>query len=467
VYVDAITAPIFFAPKLTLTVSNPTGTYTQVDNPHYNACYLSPTVKRGIRRIRNLDIFNGPIYDTTTFYIPDNAPVKTLDLFLNDLKGVYNAEWRIKTIDVGGVPTPALYFWRKDWYLNPTPLYDFSATGADRIKLLTGLCYSWNELQLPASDYLLYQREAIDTCGNEAVDWMNGYANYALTDQNPNYYGLRDKTVSFGATKFRLDGTGDGDALVDAMSFIAGSEFITAFVTLGSVPILLNQVVAYLNKYGDYALLMTDEITQLPKILIWESTPDENGVIPYLNAKAIRTKVPANNPINNGQLPVPTPNPNYLAITPGSNNPVTYYSPAWAQQHMMGVINLFTGVVYVNGVYQVIDFFSNTIYAKSACLVNWPMFADPHFEDNMWDWFHWIDDPKRNPTMRLRWVAQIELCCPDLKLLGVIGDGTGVQLNEPIKLPLPYYQIGILKQIKVTYDSTSEYGMMIELEGNA
>jgi hypothetical protein len=69
--------------------------------------------------------------------------------------------------------------------------------------------------------------------------------------------------------------------------------------------------------------------------------------------------------------------------------------------------------------------------------------------------------------MRMGWTAMIELCCPDLKLLGLMGDGTSVQLNEPIKLPLPYYQIGIIRQITVKYDATSEYGMMIELKGNA
>ncbi len=456
----AASIPIFFSPTITTSVSNPDQQITNVNNPHYNACYMSATVKRGIRRIRNNDIFNGPVPDTTTFWIDENKPILALDQFLNQLKGGYNSEWRIKYVN--NVPT--LFFQRKDFFQNATPLYDFSTGGADRDKLLIGLCFEWNELQLPAYCNGIYQQDAIDTCGNEALDWMNGIANFDQTDNNPNYYGALDKTQPFGATKFRLDGALANDALMDAMQFIASSEFIMTPLSLGGVNVLLAQLTTYLNHYGDYALLMRDEISQLPKILIWDNTPDNNGNLPYLNAKAIKDMNPVNNNLPNGNLPIPMPNGNYPVLQPNAP-PAVFISETWAQLHEFVGINTILGTINDTGTYFVTDFFGNTIYSAPARLCNYPMYFEPHFKGTLWDWFHWIDDPKKNPTMRMNWTANIQLCCEDIQICGLDEDGTGAQLLETVLLPIPYYNKGIIKQFKLSYDSTNQYGKLIEIQG--
>ena len=197
VEVDDITAPIFFAQNITLQAS--TRMLKNVHNPHYNACYLDASLVRGIRRFRSNNLFNGPSPNNDEFYDPGNAPILPLDEFLDRLKTLYNAEWRITG--------SKLYFWRKDWFLQGSPIYDFTESGVDRRKILEGICFEWNEVKYPAYGKGIYSLDPADTCGNEALSQMNGYAMFGNTDVNPNFEGVLDKTTTyFGGTKFRFDG---------------------------------------------------------------------------------------------------------------------------------------------------------------------------------------------------------------------------------------------------------------------
>lgn len=444
--VDPISAPIFFAPEITIETSS--RGVISTPNPHYNACYFFPQAKRGIRRVRNNNLFAGPQYNNTDFWIPENSPVLALDQFLNQLKGVYNAEWRIKN--------NTLYFWRKDWFYNGVPLYDFSDGGADRIKLLTGICYTWNELTLPAYCTGLYQNDAADTCGNEVAGLTgqaNGIANFALTDNNPNYYGSLDKRQPFGAAKFRLDGAST-DYIFDAMQQLTAGQLLNPTIIPN-----IRDVDTMLQQYADYAVLMKDEICSLPKIIIW----DGQG---YLNAKAIRNVVPVNNFLVPGD-PIPIINNKYPTLVDGTS---TYLPQPWATIHQPETFVLsssWSAAKAHSGVYQAADYFGGMVAHAAARLVNYPMYFEPGYQDTMWDWFHWIDDPRYNPTMRMTFTAKIDLCCEDIKRLNLLGDGTGANLFEPVKLPIPYYPIGIIKQITASYDSSNQYGKSIEIQGTA
>lgn len=119
VKVNDVTAPIFFAQERDIETSDRlrgNNGVIHVTNPHYNACYLSAPTKRGIRRFLNLSIVGFSEPNNRDYYLPDNSPLHTLDTFLDELKTIYNAEWRVKTIWDGGKYEPHLFFQRKDFF---------------------------------------------------------------------------------------------------------------------------------------------------------------------------------------------------------------------------------------------------------------------------------------------------------------------------------------------------------------
>jgi hypothetical protein len=93
------------------------------------------------------------------------------------------------------------------------------------------------------------------------------------------------------------------------------------------------------------------------------------------------------------------------------------------------------------------------------------MYFEPGFEDTMWDWFHWIDDPLRTPSRNMNFTARFDLCCDVLEALGVFGDGTSVNLGHKILLPGKYYPEGRIKEIEVNYDTKNGTGQYIQVKG--
>src|SRR5690606_37387199 len=116
VHVDEVTADIFFARRIKLESSydklNKSGA-TEKDNPYFNATYMYAPNKRGVRIFKSLFFSNDR--DTDTFWIEANRPILTLDMFLDQLNGLFNANWRIVN-NIQGQPT--LYFWRKDNFIS-------------------------------------------------------------------------------------------------------------------------------------------------------------------------------------------------------------------------------------------------------------------------------------------------------------------------------------------------------------
>jgi len=437
--VDAITAPIFFAGQITIETSE-RGVIT-TDNPHYNACYLTPTVKRGIRRTESLNLFAPHGINTTDYYIPDNMPLHTLDTFLDELKALYNAEWRIKSINVNGQQVPHLYFQRKDYYLDASGSYvfDFTTNSLDRLKLLEGICFEWNERKTYAYSTGVYDTDAADTCGNEAKAFMNGYVSFGNTDENPTFEGKMDKNTAYGATRFRLDGI-TMDYVYDAMQVVVNGSFLTPFLA----GIFFDFVAPKIEEYGDYALLLKDETCTLPKILIWDGER-------YENARAIKKY--AGHPIHHYAMP-------------GINS--KYNNTPWHVRHPQDTKVRGQGLTippFYPGYYTVTDFFGAREVKQPALLVNYPMYFEPGYYDTLWDWFHWIDDPKLKPVLNQNWTAKIDLCCEDLKKLEVFNDAAGINLGEKIKLPLQYYPDGTITEIEVSYDPTDTHGQFIQLKG--
>lgn len=441
--VDEVTAPVLFAGTVTIQTSDPNrgnnGVIT-AQNPYYNLTYFFPQVKRGIRRFRSINIFGASPRNDTEFWIPDNSPLITGAELLDQIKGVFNAEWRVKS--------GKLYFWRKDQYLDNDYLYDFSLTGADREKILEGICYEPNEVKYPAYCTGIYQTDPSDTNeagGARGNGQMNGIVNYGNIDDNPNFEGVQDKTQQFGATKFNLDGA-SGCYYYDALQQLANSGLLnltTLFQT--------GAIAAALHDYGDYALLLQSEVTALPKLVIWNGDS-------YLNARAIMNKSAWDNTSPN---PMPEINPVY-------NNLPETGPQSWKVRHTPDTFVVGSGLTIgpsLDGEYFVGNLFNAPIARQPAQLLNYPMYFEPFYYDTLYDWFHFIDDPRRNPVMNMNFTLKIRLCCEDIVKLGILNDADLVALNQKIKGTYPFYPDMKIREIEASYDTADTYGMYLQISG--
>lgn len=423
--------PVFF--KQTIDVDSSRGLLKDVFNPHYNACYLHAEVKRGIRRFKSINHFRA-LHNNTDYYIEDNKPLITLDVFLDNLKQVYNAEWKILNGE--------LHFHRKDYFTDGPPVFDFSENGKDRPKLLNGICYQWNDLKYPAYTKGFYTPDAIDTCGNEAQAHMDGYQQHGNVDENPNFEGTRTLNVPFGATRFRLDGVSE-DYLFDAMQVVVNGGFFTPYLPGFMFDIVGDQI----QEYGDYALLLKDETNSLPKILLWDGQS-------YDNARCIKMH-------SAKWLPG-------TAYRPPIKNTQYNSTEEWWQRHKENTFVRGSGLTIPkqpDGYYFVTDFIGSRKIKEPALLVNYPMYFEPGYENTLWDWFHWIDDPLKNPVINMNWEANIELCCEDIQELKVFGDLEHITLGRKVILPLQHYNEGTIREIEVSYDVTEGIGPYIKLKG--
>lgn len=429
--VDATTAPIFFAPNFAIETSDRGVINTM--NHHYNACYFNAPVARGIRRFETIGIFQS--VNISQYYITDNSPLLTLNEFLDEIKAHYNAEWRVTYVQ--GKPT--LFFQRKDFFLQGSYLLDFTQ-GADRNKLLEGICFEWDEVKYPVYTEGLYISDPIDTCGNEALKNMNSLLSYDPSGINPMFSGKESKITNFGATKFRLDGASI-DYIYDAFQVVVNSSFLVPFVS----GFMFDFVGNYIETYADYALLLKDETCSNPKIIIWDGND-------YENARAVMNFT--GYPVVSTYPPMPTINGKY------NNQPFHVKHPPQTKVRGSGL----TLPPNQPGYYLVTDFFGAREIKKPVMLPNFFMYFEPGYYDTMWDWFHWIDDPRYNPRMHQRWTAKMELCCDILEDLGVF-TGKDIALSKKVKLPLQYYPDGRITEIEVNYSTEPPLGQHVILKG--
>lgn len=457
VKVDEYTAPIFFSQ----TLRSPKGDFIEAssgvkngNNPHYNACYLNAPLHKGVRLYSGVGNLLDPGIneDTSTFYITGNRPLLALSDFLDQLKTLYNADWRIRYVK----GEPYLYFWRKDWFYNTEPVYDFSIGADDRDKMLEGVCFSWNEITYPAYTQGLYTADAVDLSGNEAKSQMGGYASFGDESNKLMEGELRKQTEYFGATRFRLDGSGT-DYLYDSMQQLVNSQILQP-----NTEPQMKYVNNWIRGHVNYGLLLKDDTCSLPKVLIWDGGSRHH-------AKCVKDKVPMSTRLHSG--PVPEMNERY------NTDHIQWKDRHPPQTHVRG--NAFSFSRPSDGVYEVLSY-TGRFTSAEARLVNYPMYFEPYYKDTLWDWFHWIDDPRVSPQAGKNWSAKIDLCCDDLNKLRLVKsqnylDDTNIPLakreiddpavGETVKLPLKHFPNGIISEIEVVYDTTDKYGKHIQLKG--
>lgn len=438
VHVDAITDPIFHSTTINIDLSSDRQV-RQRPNPYYNSTYLYAPFKRGIRLFRGI-FSDDP--NLTDYYISENRPLLALDMFLDEIRTVYNADWKIT--NVNGQPT--LYFWRKDWFTLGAAIYNFADNGADRNKIIEGICFSWLEKKQFAYMRGLYDVDAADTCGNEALPYMNDMVSMADLTNNPNYDGFLDKTTKFGGTRFRLDGATD-DYLANAMQILLNGTILNQ-----QIPILLNSsIIPAISDYADYALLFSGETAVLPKILIWDESTG------YDTARAVRTKSTMLQSVNGSNLPLPTPNTVY------NEQSLPWYFYHFPKTYVAG-----SGLSFGSsplGKYTVQEYFGIDFYARPAELCNYPMFFSPKFTENIFDFFHWIDDTRINSATSREFTLKIELCCEDIQRLKVLNDASEIPLLGKVLLPGTFYNEGKITEVTVDYDSSNEVGKHIAIKG--
>lgn len=438
--VNAQTAPLFFADNLTVNTSTGVETFP---NEYKNACYLHPETQRGIRRFDGVNILGNSPMNTTTFWQPRNAPPHTLSTFLNLILPTFNHEWRISNGE--------LIIGRKDEMYRTAYVYDFREGAADRSKLVEGVCFEPTGEKYPASCKGIYTTDAMDSNeagGANGTGQMNGVVNFVAIDPNnnnkavnPNFEGILSKNVNLGATKFNLDGA-SGCYYYDALQQLANAGIfnLTSLFQTGVIA-------GAMHEYGSYALLLQNELTQYGKIIIWDGQS-------YLNARALITKAAWD-----GISPHPMPDIN----TKYNEN-----NEAWKVKHTPDTKVIGSNLVISNappGIYRAANFFGGPISEHPALLPNYPMYFEPNFKGTLWDRFHWIDDPNQAQMMNYNWRCKIELCCEDLKKLGMLDMATGILLNERVHLPFGYYQTGYIKEITASYKPDEQQGRYIELRG--
>lgn len=442
--VDAITAPIFFSPTWNVDLVTSTGQNLRGQpNPYFNACYLNAPVTKGVRRFQNINFF-GPTaeQDLETFYLTGNRVGLALNDFLDEIKLVWNAEWRIKN--------GKLYFWRKDWYKDGAVLLNFSKGTADRAKILEGVCYEWNEVKMPAYTEGLWSKDGVDQAGDTSLGQMNGLGGKGLiahgkTENNPLFSGKQSKMVQFGGTRFRFDGSG-GDYIYDAMQTV-----LSITIAAPWVPPMMRKIDTWISDYSNYALLLSGDTCALPKIIIWDggsyvSAKSTLGVVPVNNILAPTEKVPSINAKYNEGLQ------QWLAMHP-------------PQTRVLSTRATPGGIPF--GVYKVQTFYGSLVAQNAARLVNYPMYFEPNFQGTLWDLFHFIDDPRINPKLNLNFDVKIELCCEYVERLKLLGDGSEAELGAKVVLDLPFYPNGAITEIEMNTDPDDKLGPYLHIKGTA
>lgn len=381
--VTAATAPIFFDPN----------------SDYYNTTYLNPESKKGLVS-KNDKILQGQ----SGYWIEENEPLLTLDMFLDKLAVPYNSEWRIINNQ--------LYFNKKNEMMPKEVLFDF--TEADKDELISNICYEWNGDKKPAFLRGVYQKDAVDATGNEAAERMNDIVEFN-DPINPMLEGEKTIMGEFGMQRFMWDG-GDQPYISNAMEFARN--------TLIGVPVALVGLnvgkQAFLDLKG--VLYMTGDTCLFPKLLVWDG-------VDYDNAKVVRPYS-----YENDGAYYPPPNIKY-------NKEGKNYEEVHPQDY-------------------------DNFYDLDGVLYNYPMFFDAQFKGNLYDRFFDIEDPRTGSLLNKTWDLQIRNCCDNLRRLGVDGNGSNVAIGRRVRLFKDgYYTEGIIESIEVNYDVTDRNGKFIRLRG--
>lgn len=202
------------------------------DSDYYNLLYLNAQITKGTR-------------DDDVTWLDDNRPIKTGQGLLNELKILFNGDYRVLN--------SILTFERKDFFydgeswLNYETLKNYGLVDEK-------ICYAWRDEDVSAYARLEYGPDPIDMVGNEAkklysdiIEWNQPYSSIQK--------GSKEVIFPFSPARFRGDGI-DRDVLGDY-------EFFW--------PNLLEEM--------EDVLLLQNGVAFNPKLLIWDGESIANAKV--------------------------------------------------------------------------------------------------------------------------------------------------------------------------------------------
>lgn len=204
------------------------------NNEYYNLVYVNCPIDKGVVEA-----------DNTTFWVDANAPNLSGLQFLDQMCIPFNAKFEIQNSN--------LTFERKDFFVPKTPWLDL--TTYDTKKVIS-VCWNWSHKNRYSYANLRYQKDAINTVGNEAVDrWgdfieWNPAASYSTLQK-----GAYEPLMPFAACRFRDDGIDR-----DILTFYEDQPTINTLI------------LRYKN-----AMIMNQHTSYLPMLIIWDGQSRSNA----------------------------------------------------------------------------------------------------------------------------------------------------------------------------------------------
>lgn len=154
-------------------------------NDYWNMVYLFAPSRKGVKEQSNGNI---------PTWIDDNKQNQTLDMFLDDLKTVFNARWEI----INGV----LRFERVDSFQSEEDFVNYEAI-IDRV--IEPVCYSYRTVERPAAVEFKYVPDALDNTSGEAINVYNDIIGWN-EPYSPMQHGIKQVVLPYSPCRFRGDG---------------------------------------------------------------------------------------------------------------------------------------------------------------------------------------------------------------------------------------------------------------------
>lgn len=344
--------------------------------PYEDLCLFFPAMKYYHQK----DGFDS----TSTLFIWDNRTGMPMNVFLDRLKKIFDAEWYI-------TPNKTLVFQKRSYFETLAPIYDFTAAGAVQIY---NFQYHFNGKKKPSYGQYEYQIDPADICSSDLKWRYNSIVDFDQLTFNPMLEGSISKTFDFACTSFMYDGaTGDwmedgikaGRTIAQGIVLVAFAilmfevNWMTAIAVLASLELAgyvptndwINDFFNNPNLKG--GVRTSNNVVNVPRLLLKDpATPNER-------AKVVYVEDPAINPFYNQE------NEDYYTKHPAFGEEDS--DNKWSEE--------------IREIY------------------NYPMYVDEDFTGNLFDRFLEQDNPVKNPVINQDFEFDVDMCCSMLDLFGV------------------------------------------------
>ena len=364
----------------------------------------------------NVALFSAPVTEGAkqrVSWIDDDKPLETGATFLDKLKQVFNADYRIVGTE--------LVFERKDYFKSNGIWLDVSM-GPEGNSAIESICWKYPRKPSPAGAKFQYTLDGIDQVGNEAKNYYNDIVDWNLPSGSyPHLKGIQDYGIPFSPARFRDDGI-DAD-IVSSSSLYAQ---ILGSADAADTPGILRfdgALILSANKCSNYKLLIIDPATSTLGIAIpMGEGPLASNIIAldiYAGDRVLRMPRPL----------FPTPDIPYIdtAHTNNIQDLKTFY---WYNMPMWVSAALETE--YLN---------PNPDPSNPNSYVTDKPYINPDIMPNLYDSFFSIDDPRKQSLADFEVTIVMERSCD---IISKISFEQGILLPKGI--------IGEAKEITIEND---------------